>query len=138
MDVLVGVAITTVTLGMTLPQIPTLMEPYRLSSATRVLASQFATARMKAIAQNRRFRLAFDGDAGTYRLEEEVAPNSWQHTNGYGRQQLPSGVSFSELAANPIYDSRGMLNAPFSVVVSSSEQSKTVSVNILGHVDITG
>ena len=44
-DVLVGIVISAVLLGIAVPTIPALMDPYRLSFAARVVASQLSSAR---------------------------------------------------------------------------------------------
>jgi hypothetical protein len=134
MDVLVGISIAGVTLGIALPQIPAMLEPYRLSSAARVIASQLSVARMKAIAQNRRHRVNFDDGAGTYLLEVESAPDTW--TAAAATHELPESCDFSEVESDPTFDTRGMLGQAFDVSVSGVEKSKVVSVNILGNVTV--
>lgn len=137
MDVLVGIAISGVTLGIAMSTMPSLMQPYRLSSATRILTAEFRVARMKAIAQNRRYRINFNDDGGTYRIEEEASANNWQVTTGSGVQTLPDGISFSEINTTPTFNAQGMLNQAFSVDVSSGDKTRTVSVNLLGNVSIS-
>lgn len=133
-DVFVGIAITAVTLGIALPQIPALMAPYRLSNASQALAAEFSVARMKSIAQNRRHRVNFDEGAGTFVLERETSANVWAADGG--TQALPTGCSFGEVAADPVFETTGMLSQAFSVAVNGSGKSRTVSVNILGNVKI--
>jgi hypothetical protein len=134
MDVLVGIAITGITLGIALPQIPQMLEPYRLSSAARVIASQLSLARMKSIAQNRRHRVNFDAGVGTYAVEVESAPNTWAAAGG--THELPESCGFSTVATDPTFDTRGMLAQEFEVSVSGAAQSQVVSVNILGNVTV--
>lgn len=136
-DLMVGMAIGLVTLGIAMPQIPALMNPYQLSSATRVLSAEFSMARMKAIAQNTRFRVNFDDAAGTYQLEREVAADTWEAAAGSGQHELPSGITFSAVNTDPVFTPQGMLLQNFSVQVHGNGVTRTVSVNILGHVDIT-
>jgi len=133
-DVLVGIMISAVIMGIAVPTIPSLMDPYRLSFATRVVASQLSGARMRAIAQNRRHRLNFDVDAGTYQLQVESAANTWTAVGGM--HELPSGCGFGTIASPPTFDTRGILAQGYDIQVYSVNQSKTVSVNILGNVDI--
>ncbi|HWP66295.1 MAG TPA: hypothetical protein VNO26_10320 [Candidatus Limnocylindria bacterium] len=133
-DVLVGLAITAVLFGIAVPTIPALMDPYRLSFAARVVASQLSAARMKSIAQNRRHRLNFNQAAGTYQMEVETAPNVWAPAAGL--QELPSGCNFGTIAGPPTFDTRGMLAQNFDIPVYSAEQTKTVKANILGNIQI--
>jgi hypothetical protein len=134
MDVLVGIVITGVILGIAIPTIPALMDPYRLSFATRVVASQLSAARMKAIAENRRHRVNFNVDAGTYQLQVESAANTWAAVGGV--HELPTGCGFGTIASAPTFDTRGILAQGYDIQVHSTNQSKTVSVNLLGNVEI--
>lgn len=135
MDVLVGIVIAGVLMGIAVPTIPALMDPYRLSFAARVVASELSAARMKAIAQNRRHRLNFNEDAGTYQMEVETATNTWSPVGGI--HELPTGCAFGTIASDPTFDTRGMLAQNHDIPVHSNTQLKTVSVNILGNVQIT-
>lgn len=137
MDVLVGIAIGTIALGIAMPQIPTLMSPYKLSTTTRVLSAEFSMARMKAIAQNTRYRVVFDDGAGTYQLEREASANNWVAAAGSGQHELPSGITFSEIDTTPVFNTQGMLDQQFAVTVNGNGQTRTVTVNILGHVDVS-
>lgn len=134
MDVFIGMAITSVVLGFAVPAFPALMAPFRLASATRALASEFSVARMKAIAQNTRHRIVFDDALGTYQLQRETGANSW--TAAAGMEELPSGVTFSEVPADPIFGANGMLIQDFEVEVQGAGKTQVVSVNILGNVEI--
>jgi hypothetical protein len=134
MDVLVGILIAAVTIAIGLPQMSRLIQPHRITAASRSLASQFASARMKAIAQNARHRVNFDAGAGTYALEVETAPNTWTAVGG--SRQLPDGVTFSPVDDDPIIGTQGMLAQDFNVTVTSPAYSQIVSVNVLGNVAI--
>lgn len=134
MDVLVGIVIAGILMGIAVPTIPALMDPYRLSFATRVVASELSMARMKSIAQNRRHRVNFDVDAGTYQLQAETGVNTWTAVSGV--RELPSGCGFGDVATPPTFDTRGMLAQSYAIQVHSSQQTKIVSINILGDVQI--
>jgi len=134
-DVLVGIVIAAVLLGIAVPTIPALMDPYRLSFAVRVVASQLSAARMKSIAENRRHRLNFNATAGTYQMQVETAANTWSAVGG--SHELPSGCGFGTIASSPTFDTRGMLSQnSLDIQVHSANQTKVVSVNILGNVQI--
>jgi Tfp pilus assembly protein FimT len=134
MDVLVGIVIAGVLMGIAVPTIPALMDPYRLSFAARVVASELSAARMKAIAQNRRHRLNFDTTAGTYQLQVETAANTWTAVSGV--RGLPSGCTFGAIDSPPTFDTQGQLGQAYDIALHSASQTKTVSVNILGNVKI--
>jgi hypothetical protein len=134
MDVLVGIAITTVTLGIALPQLPAIMEPYRVSTAARVVAAKLSVSRTKAIAQNVRHRVNFDPTAGTFVVERESPPGTWTATEG--THQLPESVSLGDVPIDPVFDTRGMLAQDLAFQLSGESSSQVVSVNVLGNVDI--
>jgi type II secretory pathway pseudopilin PulG len=134
MDVLVGIVIAGILMGIAVPTIPALMDPYRLSFAARVVASELSVARMKAIAQNRRHRITFDTTAGTYQLQVETAANTWTAVSGV--RGLPSGCTFGAVATPPTFDTQGQLGQAYDIALHSASQTKTVSVNILGNVQI--
>ena len=135
MDVLVGIVIAAVLMGIAVPTIPALMDPYRLSFAARVVGSELSAARMRAIAQNRRHRLNFNVAGGTYQMQVETAANTWSPVGGI--HELPTGCSFGTIASPPTFDTRGMLNQNYDIAVSSATQTKTVAVNVLGKVAIS-
>ena len=134
MDVLVGIVIAGILMGIAVPTIPALMDPYRLSFAARVVASELSMARMKAIAQNRRHRVNFDTTASTYQLQVETAPNTWAAVSGV--RGLPSGCTFGSVASPPTFNTQGQLAQGYDIALHSASQTKTVSVNLLGDVQV--
>ena len=135
MDVLVGIVIGIVLIGIAVPTIPALMDPYRLSFAARVVASELSAARMKAIAENRRHRINFNVSTHTYQMQVETATNTWSPVGGM--HELPTGCTFGTIASPPTFDTRGMLNQDYDITVSSASQTKHVAVNVLGKVAIS-
>jgi len=51
-------------------------------SATKQIASDLRLTRMKAIAQNRRFRVTFNTDDGTYTIERETSFGTFETDEG--------------------------------------------------------
>ena len=135
MDVLVGIVIAGVLMGIAVPTIPALMDPYRLSFAARLVAAEFSAARMRSISENRRHRLSFNVTARTYQMQVETATNTWSPTGGV--HELPTGCTFGTIASAPTFDTRGMLNQAYDIAVHSANQTKTVSANVLGKVSIS-
>lgn len=135
MDVLVGIVIAGVLMGIAVPTIPALMDPYRLSFAARLVATELTSARMQSIAENRRHRINFNTTARTYQMQVETATNTWAAVSGV--QTLPTGCTFGTIASAPTFDTRGMLNQAYDITVSSASQTKTISANVLGKVSIS-
>jgi hypothetical protein len=134
-DLMVALGIGAVLLGIALPNFTAMRAPYALRSATTTIASDVAVARMRAIAQNRRQRLAFDENAGTWALQEESAPGTFD-TVGATRT-LPTGCTFGTSPSSPIFDTRGMLAAPAALEVSCEAGTRIISVNVLGQATIS-
>jgi Type II transport protein GspH len=124
-------------LGIGVPQMARLRAPYALASASRQIATDLQTARMRAIARNTRYRVTFDTSAETYTLEREATPNNFVADGA--AQTLPAGATVTAAnPANPIFDTRGMLGSDVSVSVSvPGNGTKTVTVNVLGRTTIS-
>jgi hypothetical protein len=130
LDLLVGIGLTAIVLGAAIPNFRALTEPYVLDTASRVVATDMKTARMRAIAQNRRHRVFFNDDAGWWEVQAETAPGTF--TTVGARRTLPTGAAFGTIATNPIFDTRGMMAANFSLDVQNPHGKRTVAVNVLG------
>jgi len=136
-EVLTATAITAILLAIGVPQMARLRAPYALASASRQIASDLQTARMRAIARNVRYRVAFNSTTRSYRLERETTVNNFVAEGG--TQTLPAGATLTAAnPANPVFDTRGMLGANVSVSVSvSGSGTRTVTVNVLGQTTIS-
>jgi Tfp pilus assembly protein FimT len=137
LEVLAATAIGMTLLAIGVPQMSRLRGPYALSSATRQVATDMQTARLRAIARNARYRVNFNAAAETYVLERETSPNTFVAEGG--TQKLPAGATLTAPSpGNPIFDTRGMLTADVSVSVSvAGTGSRTVTVNVLGRTTVS-
>lgn len=137
LEILSATAIMLTLLGIGIPQMTRLRAPYALAAASRQIATDFQTARMRAIARNTRYRITFNSSARTYSLERESAPNTFVADGG--TQTLPAGTTMTApTPANPIFDTRGMLGSDVSVSVSvPGTGTRTVTVNVLGRTTIS-
>ena len=133
-DLLVAVGIGGILLGLAVPNLAALRAPYALRSATTTLASDMAVARMRAIAQNRRQRVQILADAGTWQLQQEVAPGNFQAVGGL--RMLPNDLKFAGSDMNLIFNTRGMVNTPATLKVKGRSGTRTVLVNVLGQATI--
>jgi hypothetical protein len=134
-DLMVALGIGGVLLGIALPNFVAMRAPYALRAATTTIASDVTVARMRAIAQNRRQRLAISADNGTWVLQQETAPGTFESVGG--TRALPEGCTFGQSPDSPIFDTRGMLVAPAALEVSGEAGTRTISVNILGQATIS-
>lgn len=103
-------------------------------SAAQQIASDLRLVRMKAIAQNRRYRVRFDDVAETYTIQREVTPGNF--VDDEGPFELPASASFETVIPDScIFDSRGGANAPTTITVGAPGSGhRTVTINILGRI----
>lgn len=129
-------------------QLKPLLAQVRLNSGARQVASDLQVARMKAIAQNRRFRITFRPVEGDYVIDREDGA-SWRrlilhgHTAAYvdsASIPLPSGVSITAVnsGGDVIFVPRGHVDGGITITLSSraGAGAKRVIVNLAGRVRI--
>ena len=135
LEVLTGTALTAILLAVAVPNFRALATPYEASSAARLMASDCAAARMRAIARNQRHRIRVDADAETWVIEAEQAPGSWVAVGE--TRSAASGVTLGAAApADPMFNTRGMLAGTVSMTVSHGDSTRTVTINVLGQATI--
>ena len=136
-EVLIATSIMATLLAIGVPSLIRLKGPYALTGAAQRIAADLQMARQRAIAQNTRYRVTFTRSTNTYQIERETAPGVFSATTA--PQPLPRGAALGTVApSDPIFDTRGMLGAAVTVPVSvTGAGSRTVSINVLGHVTIS-
>jgi prepilin-type N-terminal cleavage/methylation domain-containing protein len=134
--------------SLALLQLQPLLAQVRLHSGARQVASDLQVARMKAIAQNRRFRVTFRLATGDYVVDQEDGA-SWRRLILHGHTTdgvdsasipLPSGVSITDVnsGGDVIFVPRGHVDGGISITLSSpaGAGAKRVIVNLAGRVRI--
>lgn len=136
-EALTAVALASVLTAIAVPNLRRMSLPWAVRTATRQLATDLTMARLRAIATNTRYRVNFDLANARYTLERETQPNVF--VAAAAPQLLPSGVTLGTLSpGNPIFDTRGMLTATFSVPVQSTcTLTHTVTMNVLGQTTVS-
>lgn len=134
LEVLTTSALMMVLLAIAAPNLRGLRAPYAMRAATQQIEADLMAIRMRAIARNDRYRIAFS--ANNYQIERETAPNVF--TLDSGPVPLPSGVSIGTVSpGNPVFDTRGLLAADVTVpVMVAGGTSRTVTVNVLGRTTV--
>jgi len=137
LECLTASAVMGITLAIGIPNLARLRAPYSLSGAAQRIAADLQAARQRAIARNATYRVNFDRTTNTYRLERQVTPGTFVAEGA--SQALPRKATLGVLyPGNPTFDSRGLLTSDVSIPVSvTGLGSRTVSVNVLGHVTIS-
>jgi prepilin-type N-terminal cleavage/methylation domain-containing protein len=128
-------AIFSILLMLAAPSYNGLRGPYALQQAAQQITAEFQKGRMRAIARNARYRFTYDETTRAYLLQRETGANAWTTES---TSQLPTGVTTNALGSPPIFDTRGLLNAPvtITVTVQGHAKTKTMTINLLGHVTV--
>jgi type II secretory pathway pseudopilin PulG len=137
LETIVTLALSTVIAGAAMVAVAPNLHAAAARSAARQIATDLRATRMKAIAQNARFRVVFDVDAGTYTIEREAGPGNF--VTDEGPVTLPTTASIAGVApGDPLFDTRGGVGAVTTVTVhGDSGPSHTVTVNLLGRIAMT-
>src|SRR5262245_5891083 len=74
LEALTCAAVMGITLAIGVPNLTRLRAPYALTGAVERVAADLQVARQRAIARNTPYRVNFDRNTNTYRLERQTAP----------------------------------------------------------------
>ena len=148
LEVLVVLTLIGIMSGLAVFQLAPLVAGPRLSAGTRQVASDLQLVRMKAIAQNRRFRVTFRPDSNDY-IVEKYEGDTWQRQRlqGYSTlpvadatTPLPKGVNISDVnsGGDVIFVPRGHIDAGMTLTLGSEHSSDTrrIILNLAGRVRI--
>jgi Tfp pilus assembly protein FimT len=119
-------------MGMT--RIPGLVGAYRVSGTTSEIANEIRLTRMRAVTQNARARLRFNGN--TYVRERENPAGSNAYVTDGPTHTLPNGVNVTLANGNPTFDSRGLPAQQYSLSLSGTyATTRTLTVTTIGRVN---
>jgi len=134
-EILVTLTIFGILTAIALPEWGTLLPRYQLNSATRQVATELQSARNRAMAQYRRFRVVFNS-ATTYTVEREQTPGAGDYTTFSGPKELPSGITATS-DNTPVFQTRGDATPAATITLTNSKgNSKKIAVNLTGRIDI--
>ena len=135
LDIIATLAIFGILAAIAVPTWGNLLPGYQLNSAARQVATEFQSARNRAMVQYRRFRIVFDS-ATTYRVERENTPGAADYVLFSGPKGFPSGIT---AAANntPVFQTRGDASPTGSITLTNSKgETKAITVSSTGRVEI--
>ena len=135
LEIIVTLAIFSILFAKAVPIWSTLVPGYQLNSAARQVATEFQSARNRAMAQYRRFRVVFDSTS-TYKIERENTPGAADYVLFSGPKSLPSSIT---AAANntPVFQTRGDASPAANVTLTNSKgETKVIAVSSTGKVEI--
>lgn len=151
-EMMVTIGVLAILIGLVALNAPSFLAPFRLSSAARQVATDLQLVRMKAIAQNRKFRATFTAGGTTYQVERRDDANTgWDLHALYGHGavasaaqliSLPQGVQIASAnsGGDTIFEPRGTVNPGENITIVLSHTAlsatKSVKVNTAGRVRI--
>ncbi len=99
-ELLMVMVLIAILAALAMPHLGRWLDIVRVNAAARNLASDMQLSRMRAIAQNTRYKMSFDPTTEAYAVQKDV-DGTWQ-TVGAPRR-LPEGVDLTEASRNAIY-----------------------------------
>lgn len=135
LELITTLAIFSILAAIAVPVWDTLLPDYQLNSAARQLATEYQSARNRAMAQYRRFRIVFDSTT-TYRVERENTPGVADYTLFSGPKSLPEGVTVAS-SGTPVFQTRGDASPQANITLTNSKgATKVVAISSTGRVEI--
>lgn len=128
MELIVGIAIAAILMGIAVPSLMSLLPTLRLSSAARQIATDLQVARMKAISQNAQNTVTFNVANGTYAFTfGSISRNL---------DTLYPGIRIQSVTSNPIFTPRGTTQSAVTIAITNGSAQKLVCVKTVGRVNI--
>jgi len=135
LEILVSIAIFSVLAAIAVPMWGTLVPGYQLNSAARQVATEFQSARNRAMSNYRRVRVVFV-TATTYNVEREQNPGAADYVLISGPKGLPSGIT-AVSDATPVFQTRGDASPGAIITLTNSKgETKKVATSPVGRVEI--
>ncbi len=133
LEILVAMGILGILAGFAIPHWSSLLSGYRLNAAARQVAVELHSARNRAMAQYRRFKVVFT-TSSTYTIQREQAPGLKVYTVISGPKRLPSGIT-AEANRTPVFQTRGNASPGATITLTNSEGTiKEVVVHLTGRI----
>lgn len=132
LELVVGLGLMAVILGVSTPAISTMRSRYVLDGASRQLAMEISKARMQAIAQNRTMRIRMTGPR-TYVVESSENGSTWQASGESVTLPYGVGVWFGT-SGMPRFNRQGLAPASTTIFIANRAGTKTIQTSMVGRV----
>lgn len=133
-ELLMIVALASIVLAITVPQVRQSLSSYRLSSTAERLSAELNMGRMLAISRNAIFEIQIDGEQ---RVLQIIDPDDPENPPRAPRMLEP-GVIFSQLPGTPIrFFSRGHARPGRLVIQDQFGSSISIEVNESGLIEVS-
>lgn len=137
-ELMIGVAMLGILAAMATPALHRWLATVRVDTAARAIASALQLSKMRAIAENRRYRMSFDLDQNTYIVQKETV-GGWQNVEG--PRALGAGFRLASISEgrNPLYfEPLGTMPSGNATIVMHNAQGRTriLSISTGGRVKV--
>ncbi len=137
-EIVLVLGVGMIMMAIAIPNLVAVLPGFRLSDGTRQVAKDLQVARMKAIAQNRKFRLNFVSSSSYTVQSDQNGDGTIASTeNESGPFSLPEGITATPLGATSEFQPRGTASASGTITLqNSNSQQKSVQISVVGRVSI--
>ena len=117
------------------PHLARWLSVIKVNAAARNLASELQLGRMRAIAENIRYRITFDTTNNAYQIQKDLA-GEWQDVNPI--RPLPAGIDLETATTNPIFfQTLGTVAAGSTITLRNMQnQRRRITVSRSGRVNV--
>jgi Tfp pilus assembly protein FimT len=134
LEALTGVLLTAAVAGIALPNMSQVLRSYQLTTAANQIGFEISRARMQAAAQAR-YACVYVAGGMIERRIADLGQTDCSAASSWEASALPSQVSAS--TAEIRFDPAGLAVVRQSVRVQTSDDSKTITTDLLGGVTIS-
>jgi prepilin-type N-terminal cleavage/methylation domain-containing protein len=128
-EMLTAISVGSILMAIAIPVFLGTLPGLRLSDATRQVATELHHLRMKAIAQNIPYQIAFS--TSTYVIQK--CPDSC--TDDGGNITLPTGITLTA-STTPQFQARGNAAAAATITLSNGATQKWVCIKPVGRINV--
>jgi prepilin-type N-terminal cleavage/methylation domain-containing protein len=133
-EILLTATVFTILLSIAIPNWSTLFAGYQLNSAAQQVSTDLQSARNRAMAQYRKYRVV-PVTSTTYRVEREQTPGG-SYVVFTGPKAFPSGIT-AIFNNTPVFQTRGNVSPGATITLTNSKgQTKQVEVSQSGRIEI--
>jgi len=132
-EILVVISILGVLAGIASVDWGGILSSYRLNAGVRQVYAELQRARMRAISENKRFRVEFFNDTEKYQIQPETASGSGIYDTTGPMVELPVGISLAT-DATITFQPRGTADSGSARLCNSNGQFTNICVGSSGRV----
>lgn len=129
-ELLIAMMLLGILAGFCTPHLHRWLTTIGIDAAARTLAAELQLGKIRAVAQNTRYRMLFDPEQATYTVQKEVQ-GIWEDVAH--PRSLPTGVQLTSISPgrNPLYfEPLGTTPGGNAIIILRNAQGRTRAVHI--------